>query len=268
MTSPLTTPDCDLRGMLFMPLDVQRLLDSELFLVASGNEFKSAVALWCKSWSQVPAASLPDDDRVLAAYSGAGARWLKVKSVALRGWIKCDDGRLYHPVVAEKAHEAWSARLAQRSRTEAARAARAVSRSAVTLSVTNSVTDNVTGSKGQLRDSKGTVKGQGQMESAVPTPARSTPSPSPKDPLEGMDDQAQPARMVRDKNLGDLRVMHGKILIGNGERDDWDAVIAEFGFDLVDEACREIEKNLQPTHRVLLSVVTQWLANNTRKVKV
>ena len=30
-----------------------------------------------------------------------------MKAGALRGWIKCGDGRLYHPVVAEKANEAW-----------------------------------------------------------------------------------------------------------------------------------------------------------------
>lgn len=159
-------PDCDLRGMLFMPLDVQRLLDSDLFITATGDEFKAAVALWCKSWSQVPAASLPDDDRVLADYSRSGAKWKRVREVALSGWKKCKDGRLYHPVVAEKAREAWAARCAQRARTEAARLARANCRnqpahnvtSSVTETVTTSVTDNVTGSKGQgqLRDSKGT----------------------------------------------------------------------------------------------------------------
>jgi hypothetical protein len=89
-----------------MPLDVIRLLDSDVFAMTTGDEFKAALALWCKSWTQAPAASLPDDDRILAHLSGAGARWRKVKDMALRGWIKCSDGRLYHPVVAEKALEA------------------------------------------------------------------------------------------------------------------------------------------------------------------
>lgn len=107
---PLTSPDCDLRGLQFMPLDVIRLIDSDLFALSTGDEFKAAVALWCKSWLQVPAASLPNDDRVLAHLSSAGAKWKKVKSIALRGWVECSDGRLYHPVIAEKALEAMSRR--------------------------------------------------------------------------------------------------------------------------------------------------------------
>ena len=99
-----------------MPLDVVRLVDSDLFAKSTGNEFKAAVALWCKSWLQIPAASLPDDDRVLAHLSGTGTAWKKCKAMALRGWTRCSDGRLYHPVVAEKARKAWEARLDQRER--------------------------------------------------------------------------------------------------------------------------------------------------------
>lgn len=107
---PLTPPDCDLRGLPFMPLDVIRVMDSDLFALSTGDEFKAAIALWCKCWLQVPAASLPNDDRVLAHLSGAGAKWRKVKDMALRGFTLCDDGRLYHPVVAEKALDAWDRR--------------------------------------------------------------------------------------------------------------------------------------------------------------
>lgn len=114
--APLTPAECDLRGLPWMPLDTVRLLDSDLFAVASGEVFKAAVALWCKAWQQVPAASLPDDDRVLAHLSGAGGRWRKIKGEALRGFVRCSDGRLYHPVIAEKALEAWAHRRAQRER--------------------------------------------------------------------------------------------------------------------------------------------------------
>lgn len=118
MTNPLTAPDCDLRDFAFMPLDATRLLDSDLFALATGDEFKAALALWLKSWLQVPAASLPDDDRVLAHLSGAGPRWKKIKDMALRGFVKCADGRLYHPVVAEKANEAWLKKQSYRSRSK------------------------------------------------------------------------------------------------------------------------------------------------------
>jgi len=117
MTEPLTPPDCDLRGLLFMPLDVLRLRDSDLSLVATGDEFKAAVLLWCASWHQVPAASLPDDDRVLARLSGLEPKaWRKAREGAMRGWVKASDGRLYHPVVAEKALETWKDRLKYRQK--------------------------------------------------------------------------------------------------------------------------------------------------------
>lgn len=116
MIEPLTPSDCDLRGLPFMPLDVVRLTDSDLFALSSGEEFKAAVTLWCKAWLQVPAASLPDDDRILAHLSGTGSRWCKLRDMALRGFVKASDGRLYHSVIAEKALEAWKRRVQQRER--------------------------------------------------------------------------------------------------------------------------------------------------------
>lgn len=118
--APLVPAEVDLRGLPWMRLDTSRLLDSDLFAISTGDEFKAAVALWCKSWTQLPAASLPDDDRVLAHLSGAGARWKKLKAMALRGWVRCADGRLYHPVVAEQACDAWDERLEYRTKQEEA----------------------------------------------------------------------------------------------------------------------------------------------------
>ncbi len=124
LPNPLTAADCDLRDFAFMPLDVVRLRDSDIAALSTADEFRSAVLLWCAAWHQVPAASLPDDDRVLAQLAGYGrvvAEWKKVRDGALRGWVKCADGRLYHPVVAEKARDAWAAKHEQRYKTECAR---------------------------------------------------------------------------------------------------------------------------------------------------
>jgi hypothetical protein len=124
LPAPLVPADCDLRDFAFMPLDVVRLRDSDLAVTAEADEFRCAVLLWCASWHQVPAASLPDDDKILAQYAGYGRvvkEWLKVREGALRGWVKCADGRLYHAVVAEKANEAWLAKLRQRLKTECSR---------------------------------------------------------------------------------------------------------------------------------------------------
>ncbi len=103
LPAPLTPPDCDLRGLPYMPLDVIRLIDSDMFAETTGDEFKAAVALWCKSWTQIPAGSLPNKDMVLAHLSGNAAKWKRIKAGAMRGWILCSDDRWYHPVVAEKA---------------------------------------------------------------------------------------------------------------------------------------------------------------------
>lgn len=114
LPEPLTPADCDLRDFQFMPLDVVRLRDSDIAVMVSGEEFRSAVMLWCAAWHQVPAGSLPNDDRSLASLAGYGravGEWLKVKEGALRGWIECTDARLYHPVVCEKARESWDSKL-------------------------------------------------------------------------------------------------------------------------------------------------------------
>lgn len=106
---PLVPAHVDLRKLPWMRLDTVRLMDSDLFALSTGDEFKAAVALWCKSWTQQPAASLPTDDRILRKLSGMDsmAQWQKVRDMAMRGWLLCGDGRLYHPVVAEQALVAW-----------------------------------------------------------------------------------------------------------------------------------------------------------------
>ena len=122
--APLTPADCDLRDFAFMPLEVRRLLTSETWVLGTAEEKIAALSLWCEAWHQVPAASLPDNERMLAHLSGAAGGWRKVREHALRGWVKCSDGRLYHPVVAEKALESWAKKEAQRERSRRANAAR------------------------------------------------------------------------------------------------------------------------------------------------
>lgn len=150
---PLTPPDCDLRNFPFMSLDVVRLRDSDISILATGDEFRCAVLLWCASWHQVPAASLPDNDVILSRLAGFGRvvdEWLKVKDGALRGWIKCADGRLYHPVVAEKANEAWESRLEYRQRKEVDRLRKAAGRVKKKASVESQADDGNDADKQKL----------------------------------------------------------------------------------------------------------------------
>lgn len=111
LPAPLVCPEVDLRDFPFMPLDVMRLFNSEFHAQSTDAEWRAGVTLWLKSWHQVPAASLPTDDvslARLAEFARNSRGWRSVKDIALRGWILCSDGRLYHPVVAEKANEAWA----------------------------------------------------------------------------------------------------------------------------------------------------------------
>lgn len=110
-SAPLVPAECDLRNFQFMPFDVQRLLTSETWILGTGDERAAAITLWMESWHQIPAGSLPNNDRMLAHLSQAGTKWKRVKAHALRGWVEASDGRLYHPVVAEKALEAWIEKL-------------------------------------------------------------------------------------------------------------------------------------------------------------
>ncbi|MCU0949535.1 MAG: YdaU family protein [Burkholderiaceae bacterium] len=110
MTAPLVPAEVDLRGFSGFMLDVDRLLASELVALGTPEECWAATMLWCRAWKQQPPGSLPDDDRILAAFSGTGKRWPKVKAMALRGFVKCDDGRLYHRVLCEEVNKAWERR--------------------------------------------------------------------------------------------------------------------------------------------------------------
>lgn len=118
LPAPLVPAECNLRDFAFMPLDVVRLRDSDLTAVPDAEVFRAAVVSWCVAWHQEPAASLPDDDAVLAKLLGYGRDvkgWKKLRDAgALRNFVKCSDGRLYHPVVAEKANEAWAEKLSYR----------------------------------------------------------------------------------------------------------------------------------------------------------
>jgi hypothetical protein len=122
--APLVAADVDLSDFAFMPLDVQRLLTSETWVLGNAAEKVAALTLWLVSWHQTPAASLPDNDKMLAHLSQAGGAWKKVKDHALRGWVRCSDGRIYHPVVAEKANEAWEKKQKQRERSRKGNATR------------------------------------------------------------------------------------------------------------------------------------------------
>lgn len=111
--APLTDADCDCTDLDGFMLNVERLMASELVALSSHEVVAASLFLWCRAWKQRPAASLPDDDRVNAAFAKLPlARFKKLKDQILRGFIKCSDGRLYHRVLSEEATNAYAKKQA------------------------------------------------------------------------------------------------------------------------------------------------------------
>lgn len=115
LPAPLIAHDVDLRQFPRMQLDVIKLMNSDTWAIANGWEAKAAMNLWCRAWHQVPAGSLPDEDAVLAAFAGV-PNWHDHRAVALRGFIKCSDGRLYHPVLCNVANACFEIRRSYAAR--------------------------------------------------------------------------------------------------------------------------------------------------------
>jgi hypothetical protein len=127
VTAPLVPPDLAIPRLPWVPIYADRLWESNFFAIATDAEFKAAFCLWLKSWNQTPPGSLPSDDRLLcrlAELNGNLAKWMKVKRIALRHWILCEDDRLYHPVVAELVVDAANKLKGRQERMANARAAR------------------------------------------------------------------------------------------------------------------------------------------------
>lgn len=127
LPAPLVEPDVNLSDFPFIPLYIERLRRSKAWLQCKRRPELGfyMVNLWGSCWHEQPAGSLENDDDVLADRAMCNPElWPSIKAQVLHGWILCNDGRYYHPVVAELAIDAWQAKLVQRNRTAAARAAR------------------------------------------------------------------------------------------------------------------------------------------------
>lgn len=120
LPDPLVPADVDLRAYDWFPLKHKQLRRSTWWLRASDRAKAISVELWCASYEEVPAGSLPDDDMALSDAVGFGRRdlsqWLAVKDEVMSAWTLCSDGRWYHPTMADVANEAWQVRADKRER--------------------------------------------------------------------------------------------------------------------------------------------------------
>ena len=85
---PLVPSEVDLRDFGFYPLDINRLFGSEFHAVTDDAAWRAGLTLWLKSYHQVPAGSIPDDDVALARLAELGRdtrTWKKLRKDALHG---------------------------------------------------------------------------------------------------------------------------------------------------------------------------------------
>jgi uncharacterized protein YdaU (DUF1376 family) len=133
LPAPPVPPDCDLHDLEYMPLMITRLCGSRTWLRAGQQPELGyyLMMLWMKAWQAFPAASLEDDELVLANAAGASLEtWRRVRDQLMTGWVKCSDGRLYHTVLAARALETWETRVHYRENLAKARAVKAARRRA------------------------------------------------------------------------------------------------------------------------------------------
>ena len=115
--TPLTPSHCDCTDLDGFMLNTERLMASELVALSTHEEIGAAIFLWCRAWKQIPAASLPDDDKINAAFAKLTLkRFVSLKKKIMRGFVKCDDGRLYHKHLAAEALVAYEKKTAFKMR--------------------------------------------------------------------------------------------------------------------------------------------------------
>lgn len=119
LPAPPVPAECDCTDLDGFMLNVERLMASELVALSTHEIVGAAVFLWCRAWKQRPASSLPDDERVLAAYARMPlSRFRKLRDDVMRGFTKCSDGRFYHRVLAEEAMRAFDRKKAFQTKRE------------------------------------------------------------------------------------------------------------------------------------------------------
>jgi hypothetical protein len=104
--NPVPYPeDTRAKGWRF-ELDHERIRQSDTWVLATLELRPWLLMLWMVAWEQTPCGSLPDDDELISARIGMPLeQFITHKRVLLRKWEKAEDGRLYHPVLVQRALE-------------------------------------------------------------------------------------------------------------------------------------------------------------------
>jgi len=125
LPAPLVPAEVTMGGNEWFPLYHRRLQKSRWWRSASDLARSRNIDLWCSAFEETPAGSLPDDDLDLADAAGFGrdvASFQALKAEIMAPWLRCSDGRWYHPALSEVVMEAWE-RTGDRRRKERERQA-------------------------------------------------------------------------------------------------------------------------------------------------
>lgn len=123
MSTPAPYPaDTRAKGWRF-ELDYQRIEQSATWALAGPEARPWLLMLWLTAWRQTPCGSFEADETVIAARIGMPPKtWPKFRTVLMRGWVKADDGRLYHQTMTELVLEMMAKRRSEADRKAAQRA--------------------------------------------------------------------------------------------------------------------------------------------------
>lgn len=171
-------PDTRAKGWRF-ELDLERVMQSDTWALASPDVRPWLLMLWTVAWQQVPCGSMPAEDDLIAARLGMKpAAFKKAKGVLMRGWIPAEDGRLYHRTIVERVVDMLGRKEGERKRKaeyrERMEAERKASESSGVPGLSRGTVAGRTRESGG-RDATGTGTGTGLLKPTYPREDLPTP---------------------------------------------------------------------------------------------
>lgn len=116
LPAPPYPADTRAKGWRF-ELDLERVMQSDTWALASPEQRPWLLMLWTVAWQQVPCGSMPSEDALIAARLGMKqTAFSKAKDVLMRGWQPANDGRLYHSTIVERVLDMMGRKEGERKR--------------------------------------------------------------------------------------------------------------------------------------------------------
>lgn len=144
---PPYPPDTRAKGWRF-ELDYERIDQSDTWSFAAEVPLAqhALLMMWLIAWKETPCGSLPSDESAIRAKCRIPpAAWAKMRDVLMRGWVTCDDGRMYHATITVRVLEMLEYRRKNAERVAKFKAAKRDSHAGNALPMSESPAKNDTG---------------------------------------------------------------------------------------------------------------------------